>query len=191
MKKEILIALLIIVAIIFSGCAQENTQVQKKPVELTYSENDSYCGDEKLLSLLPSDDDLIKTTDKNKGTSMNCAELSKYFTQKVPYLTSFVYKPYAYDNKAIYTIYVMVDEDAELAGWHVLKIYSDMNTLGRSAEVLFIDGNKVLSSNNKDGFDWAAWKSENKVIVIEGHGVGELYPRIVKSMLEKFPSDTQ
>jgi hypothetical protein len=191
MKKIVLITCLILTAVIL-GCTQSPPQsgtIAQKT--LTYSENGNYCGSEKLLNFLPSDDDLIKSADLNRGTTLNCAELTKYFQNEVPYLTDFVYKTYLYDSKEVYATYIMEDESSELADWHILKIYTDSNTASRMADIKFFDNNKVFIATNKNGFDWAGWKSGNKLIMIEGHGVKELYPRIVESILEKLPSDTQ
>jgi hypothetical protein len=192
MKKVLLLSGLLILGLILFGCTQTNTpNPEKAPVLLNYTSNQFYCGDESLAVMLPTDDDLLKETDFNKGTDLTCARLSEYFTSQVPYLTGFIYKTYLYDSKAVYVVYILSDESSELADWHILKIYSDFNTLGRSADISFVNNNKVFVATNKNGFDWAGWKSGNKVIMIEGHGVKELYPRIVESILAKLPSDTQ
>jgi hypothetical protein len=191
MKKILLIACLIFAALIF-GCTQNQPQNETHPQKiLAYLENTSYCGSEMLLNFLPGDDDLLKSADLNRATTLNCAELVKYFQSDVPYLNDFVYKTYLFDSKEVYATYIMEDESSELADWHILKIYTDSNIASRMADIKFFDNNKVFVATNKNGFDWAGWKSGNKVIMIEGHGVKELYPRIVESILKKLPSDTQ
>ncbi len=192
MKKVLLITGLLIIGLVLFGCTQPgNPNETKTPNVIKYAENSAYCGDESLALMLPIDDDILKTTDFNYGTNFTCEKLSEYFAGKVPYLTGFVYKAYLYDSKGIYFVYILSDETSELADWHMLKIYSDFNALNRNADIKFMNNNKVFVATNKDGFDWAGWKSGNKIIMIEGHGVKELYPRLAESILEKLPSDTQ